>query len=298
LKLSRVSYRDPKLLLIAPTVLLLLVLTIFPLIFSLYLAFCKWELSGGKYAVTTPVFIGLENFLKLASDERFFDTLVNTVVFVGGSVTSELIIGLGLALLLSREIRGRKYLRVMFLLPMMMTPVAVGYTWRMLYHPTNGPLNYLLTLAGIMNYPVNWMGDTKIALFSMILIDVWEWTPFMFLVFLAGLQALPIDPYESARMDGASRWQIFRYITLSALSPIIAVAVLLRSVEAFKIFDIIYVTTAGGPGTATEPVTMYVQILALRELSLGYASAVAYALLAMVIFLAVLFIAKMRKERI
>jgi len=141
------------------------------------------------------------------------------------------------------------------------------------------------------------LDDPAISLFSIVLIDAWEWTPFMFLALLAGLQALPVDPYEAAIIDGASKTQVFRHVTLPLLSPVIVVACLIRSIDAFKIFDVIYVTTAGGPGTSSETVTMYAQTIGMRYLSLGYASTLAFTLLISVVVVALIFINKMRKQR-
>jgi len=290
----RLNEKNIKFVLVAPAIVILLAVAIYPTVFSLYLAFCSWELTGGPYAQIVPVFTGLKNFERLLQDHRFWRDVQTTVSFVVSSVGLEFLIGLGLALILNTEIRGRKYWRVIFLVPMMMTPVAVGYTWRMMYHMERGPLNYLLSFLFIPAQ--NWMGDRTIALFSCVLMDVWEWTPFMILVLLAGLQSIPVEPYEAAIVDGASKVQIFRYVTFPLLYPVIVVGVLLRALEAFKVFDIIYVTTAGGPALSTEAVTLYVQIIGLRELSLGYASAVAYVLLIMVIALTLIFISWMRRR--
>jgi multiple sugar transport system permease protein len=206
-----------------------------------------------------------------------------------------LILGFSLALILNRDMRGQRFFRVLFLLPMMSTPVAVGYMFRMILNSQWGPMNHFLSLLGIP--AVGWMDNPAISLFSVVLIDAWEWTPFMFLALLAGLQALPVEPYESAVTDGASKLQLFRYVTLPLLSPVIVAASLLRSIDAFKIFDIIYVTTGGGPGTTSETVTMYAQTIGMRYLSLGYASAIAFTLLMAVVLVATIFINRMRRQR-
>lgn len=281
-----------KFIFLVPCIVYLLALGIFPLIYNVYLSAHWIELTAGPEAVR---FAGFENYVKLSQDWRFWDTLRNTFLFVVSAVGLELLIGFGLALILNREMRGGKFFRVLFLMPMMSTPVAVGYMFRMILNPQWGAMNHFLSLAGIP--PVRWLDDPAISLFSIVLIDAWEWTPFMFLALLAGLQALPVDPYEAAIIDGASKTQVFRHVTLPLLSPVIVVACLIRSIDAFKIFDVIYVTTAGGPGTSSETVTMYAQTIGMRYLSLGYASTLAFTLLISVVVVALIFINKMRKQR-
>lgn len=280
-----------KFILLAPCLLYLLAMAIFPLVYDLFLSTQHIELTAGPQST----FIGLGNFINLSQDARFWDTLRNTVVFVVLAVGLELIVGFSLALILNRDMRGQRFFRVLFLLPMMSTPVAVGYMFRMILNSQWGPMNHFLSLVGIP--AVGWMDNPAISLFSVVLIDAWEWTPFMFLALLAGLQALPVEPYESAVTDGASKLQLFRYVTLPLLSPVIVAASLLRSIDAFKIFDIIYVTTGGGPGTTSETVTMYAQTIGMRYLSLGYASAIAFTLLMAVVLVATIFINRMRRQR-
>jgi multiple sugar transport system permease protein len=283
--------KNVKFILLAPCLLYLLSFAIFPLVYDAYLSTQDIELTAG----TGSTFIGLGNFIALSQDQRFWDTLRNTLVFVVCAVGLELIVGLGLALILNRDMRGQKSFRVLFLLPMMSTPVAVGYMFRMIFNEQWGPMLHFLRLFGLPM--VRWLDDPGITIFTMVLIDSWEWTPFMFLALLAGLQGLPMDPYESAWMDGASRWQVFRYVTLPMLSPIIVAASLIRSIDAFKVFDIIYVTTAGGPGTSSETVTMYAQTIGMRYLSIGYAAAISFVLLIAVVLVATIFIRWMRRER-
>lgn len=266
-------------------------LAIFPTIYSAYLTFCSWELSGAFQL--SPVFNYGQNWIRLVNDKRFWADLITTLVFAGGTVGIEFFVGLGMAVLLNREMVGRGLLRVMFLVPMMATPVVVGYTFRMLFNMENGPINYFLSLVGIPG--PNWLGDSAVALPALILADAWEWTPFMILVLLAGLQAIPTDPYEAAVVDGAGSWQIFRHITFPMLTPVMIVAVILRLVEALKLFDIAYVVTAGGPGLSTESLTLYVQTLGLRQLSFGYASTASYGLLVVVIIVATIFLNQMRR---
>ena len=274
-----------------PTVLLILVLSIFPLIFSLGLAFMSWDLSRLEGGVR---FIGLKNFATLISDTRFWSTARVTLFFVIGSVGLQYILGLGLAMLLNQEIYFRRFFRVAFLVPMMLTPAAVGYVGRMLFNESQGPINDIVQRLGGPLIP--WLSNPKMALPSLILLDTWEWVPFMTIVLLAGLQSLPPELFESARVDGASEWQIFRQIILPMMAPVSVTVILIRALEAFKLFDIVMVMTGGGPGTSTETVTMYAYIVGMKNGNLGYASAIAYSLLIMVIIFSTLFLNTLRRR--
>jgi len=267
------SDRYAKYYMVVPTLLYLLLIGIFPLIFSFGLSFLNWDVAAQR-----PMsFAGLANYAELLRDSRFLRTFLNTILFVIGAITFETIFGFGLALLLNRNIRGQGIFRVLLMLPMMATPVAVGYTWRMLYHVTNGPINHILR---VFHLPMGtWLSDGKTALPSIIITDVWQWTPFVFIILLAGLQSLPREPFEAAEVDGASRFQSFYYLTLPMIWPILVIVILLRMVEAIKIFDIIFVMTAGGPGISTETSTMYAKLVSLTQFRLGYGAAIAYVLL-------------------
>jgi multiple sugar transport system permease protein len=272
-----------------PTVILILVLSIFPLIFSLVLAFMSWDLSRLEGGVR---FIGLQNFKTLIYDSRYWSTARVTLFFVVGSVGLQYILGLGLALLLNQEIRFRRFFRVAFLVPMMLTPAAVGYVGRMLFNESMGPINDIIHHLGGPVIP--WLSNPRLALPSLILLDTWEWVPFMTIVLLAGLQSLPPEVFECARVDGAGDWKTFWHITLPMLAPVSITVVLIRALEAFKLFDIVMVMTGGGPGTATETVTMYAYIVGMKNGNLGYASAIAYSLLIMVILFSTIFINSLR----
>ena len=274
-----------------PTVILILLLSIFPLIFSLIVSFLSWDLSRLVGGIR---FAGLANFITLVKDERFWNTTRVTVFFVTGAVALEYVLGLGIALLLNQISRFRRTFTVIFLLPMMLTPAAVGYAGRMLFNETKGPVNDIIQhLGGPM---VPWVSEGSLALPSLILIDAWEWTPFMMIVLFAGLQSLPPEVFESARVDGAGSFQIFRYITFPMLAPVSLTVVLIRGLEAFKLFDIASVMTGGGPGTATETVTMYAYRVAMKNGNLGYASAIAYSLLIMIVIFSTIFLNSLRQR--
>lgn len=274
-----------------PTILLILALSIFPLIFSLVLAFTSWDLSRLEGGVR---FTGLQNFVTLFNDTRFWNTARVTVLFVLGSVGLQFFLGLGLAMLLNQEIRFRRFFRVAFLVPMMLTPAAVGYVGRMLFNEGQGPINDMIKHVGGPAIP--WLSNSALALPSLILLDTWEWVPFVTIVLLAGLQSLPLEVFESARVDGASEWSIFRHITFPMLAPVSITVILIRALEAFKLFDIVMVMTGGGPGTATETVTMYAYTVGMKNGNLGYASAIAYSLLVMVIIFSTFFLNTLRSR--
>ena len=281
--------RGPSYAFLMPTVLMILALSIFPLIFSLVLAFMSWDLSRLEGGVR---FIALQNFATLVSDSRFWNTARVTFFFVLGSVGLQYILGLGLALLLNQEIHFRRFFRVAFLIPMMLTPAAVGYVGRMLFNESMGPINDIIKHLGGPMIP--WLSNSTMALPSLILLDTWEWVPFMTIVLLAGLQSLPPEVFEGARVDGANDWQVFRHITFPMLAPVSITVILIRALEAFKLFDIVMVMTGGGPGTATETVTMYAYIVGMKNGNLGYASAIAYSLLIMVIIFSTIFLNSLR----
>jgi multiple sugar transport system permease protein len=274
-----------------PAVILILLFSTFPLFFSLALSFVSWDLSRLEGGVR---FVGLENFVTLASDSRFWNTARVTLFFVFGAVALEYVLGLGVALLLNQKIHFRRFFRVAFLMPMMLTPAAVGYVGRMLFNEGMGPVNDIIKHLGGPFIP--WLTNPTLALPSLIFVDTWEWTPFMMIVLLAGLQSLPPEVFEAARVDGASDWQAFWHITFPLLLPTSITVILIRALEAFKLFDIVVVMTGGGPGTATETVTRYAYLVAMKYGNLGYASAIAYSLLIMVIIFSMLFLNTVRQR--
>ncbi len=257
-----------------PSIIFLLTMAIYPLGFNIYISLHNWDLQSGEIH-----FVGSAQYAKLLSDARFLNALRNTLTFVIVAVTLELVIGLGYALVLNREIRGKRIFRTVFLLPMMLTPIVIGYIFMMLYHGDVGVINHMLNMIGLPK--VNWLGSTSMSLLSAILVDVWQYSSLMILILLAGLQTLPVDCFEAAEVDGASRWRSFRDLTLPLMKPIIAVAVLIRSVDAFKIFDIIYILTEGGPGTSSEPISMYAIWEGFRYFNIGYGAAIAMTLVLM-----------------
>jgi multiple sugar transport system permease protein len=228
-------------------------------------------------------FVFAENYIKALTDPIFQTSLKNTAILVCIAVPIEMLLGLGIALMLNQDIKGKRFFRSLFLLPLMTTPIVVGNIWRLMYNSEFGLINYILTSIGILSKPIPVLGQPETALFGIILIDIWEWTPFVMLIILSGLQALPTAPYEAALVDGASSLQIFRRITLPMLTPTLIVALLLRLMDAIKIFDVVYITTFGGPGLSTEIIGLTIYKEAFRKLNLGYASALTVIVLFVVI---------------
>lgn len=260
-------------LLIAPTVMVLLALSIYPLLYSIKVAF---QTGSGE-----TVRWSLANFTRLATDGFFLSALGHTVVYAVAALTFEFLLGLGLAVLLDRSVRGRSVFRAVLLIPMMIPPVVVGVVWRLMLNADFGAINGTLKSLGVNTEALTWTASPQLALASVIAVDIWQWTPFMFLVLLAGLQAIPQEPYEAAKIDGASKWQTFRHITFPLLKPAILVALLLRTMDLLRVFDQIFILTEGGPGFATETVSLYIYRAAFRFFDFGYAAAMSFVLLAL-----------------
>ena len=275
-----------KFLFIGPAVVWILAFTIFPLLYALYTSLYSFR-YGQRLGFT-----GLENFARLFTDSNLLSSLRITLTFVVGTVTVQMVLGVALALLLSREIRGSNVIRGVATLPLFATPVAVGYLGITLYYERNGPLNSLIRALGGENIP--WLSDPTWALVAVILVDIWQWTPFVFLITLAGLQSLPSELYDAARVDGASAAQNFRFLTLPLLAPLLWLILLLRMVEAFRVFDIPTSLTLGGPGRATEVYSLYTYRTALRFFDHGYAAAQGILLLVIVMFIVTLIFTRVR----
>lgn len=270
------------LVLLAPGVIVLVILSAFPLIYSLWLAFNKWNL-GDRTA--TWHFVGLANFAAIFTSDPFFWSAVQaTAVLVGSTVFIQMVLGLGIALLLNREFWGQGIVRTIVILPVMTTPVVIGLIWRFMYNPDRGIVNYLLSLANITG--LDWLGRLNTAMPAVVLVDVWQWTPFVVLVVLAALQALPKEPTEAALIDGANAWQRFRYVTFPLIQPAVLVALLIRLMDAFKTFDIIYVLTLGGPGVSTQVLSLYAYKQGFKFFNMGYAAALSYIMVVIMIILA------------
>ncbi len=256
---------------IMPAAFVLLLVTVYPLIYVFYLSLHKRLLI---FDVST--FVGLENYRFLLSDERFFTSLKNTVYFTVTSVTLELLLGMGVALVLSGAMKGRGVMRAVVLVPWVIPTVVTAKMWEWLYNADFGLLNYLL------GADINWLGSTMWAMNAAVFMDVWKTTPFVALLLTAGLQVIPRELYHAARVDGAGPLYIFRHVTLPLLMPIIIVVLLFRTIDAFRVFDAIYVLTGGGPANSTETLSIYAYKVLFQTLQFGYGSTIS-----MVVFLCV-----------
>ncbi len=251
---------------------------VFPWVFTLYMAMHDYKLGGGQE------WVGFANYRKLVSDERFLLSILRTLYFTALSVVIPMVLGLLAALAFARKFPLRGLARTIFILPMMATPVAVALVWTMMFHPQLGVLNWLLQQVGLP--PSMWVYAPDTVIPTLVMVEVWHWTPLVMLILLGGLASLPVDPYEAAKIDGANAWQAFRHITLPLLAPFIVVALIIRTIDALKAFDTIYVITQGGPGTASETINIFLYLQAFAYYNLGYASAVVVVFFAIIILLA------------
>ncbi|HEV8308371.1 MAG TPA: sugar ABC transporter permease [Methylomirabilota bacterium] len=276
-----------------PVFVVLLLLTAYPLVQLVGMSLSDYTFGGGSIVAH---YSGLRNLELMGEDTVFRAAVRNTLVFVVGVVLVEFVLGFVVALLASGLPRGGGLFKTVLVIPLLVPPIAIGTMWRLMYQSEFGVINALLRE---LRLPTpNWLGDPAIALGSVMIVDVWHWTAFMFLILLAGLESLPAEPFEAARVDGASAWQAFRALTLPLMRPIILVALMLRTVFAFKVFDEVFLLTTGGPGTSTEVVSMYIYKVIFRTMELGYGSflSVVAALLTSVFVLGYLW--TLRRERI
>lgn len=280
---SRIKY-----LFVLPGILWVLSFTIFPLLYSLRLSFMRARLGRPSK------FIGLQNYIDAFQDYRFWNALEVSLIFVIASTVFTVLVGLGLALLFNREMRGQRVFRALFTMPIFTSAIAVGYLGLTIFHEQVGAVNTVLIALG-MTDPPKWFSNVWLARMAVLLVDTWQWTPFCFLVILAGLQALPEEIYEASWLDTSSNWAIFRYITLPLIAPILLTVTMLRLVETFKMLDIPFSLTSGGPGSATQTYSFFVYLVGLRNFNQGYASALAYILLIIMMSITIVFFNRLRK---
>ena len=276
-------------LLFGPTVLYLLLMSIFPLIYSLFVSFYDYTLGGER------AFVGFGNYAALLTDRVFWRKTWVTLEITLLAVGLELALGLICALVLNRRLPGMGALRLIAYLPMMISPLVVGYFWRFMLDGSFGVVNYLLSLVGIGAQ--QWTIELRLAIASIVLVDVWQWTPFVILILLAGLQTVPPQLYEAATLDRASRWMQFTRITLPYLKTPILLALLFRSIDTFKIFDIVYIVTGGGPGDLTETLSVYAYYVGFKFSQLGDGAAISWLVVIVINVLATILIRTLTKQR-
>ena len=270
--------------LLAPAIVYMAVVGFYPLIYSAYVAFTNYNPVQGR----PGAWIGLENFVDAFSDGQFWHALLLTGIFTTLSVGLSLVLAILLALLFNKELPGFLLLRTIVLIPMLVTPIAVGIIWRTMMNPEQGLLNFLLGLLGLDPQP--WVGSSATAFASILLVDVWEWTPFIFIIILAGLRGLPASPFEAAAIDGAGAVRVFFSITLPMLRPVIVIATLLRMIDAVRTYDTVFLLTRGGPDFATDLASVYLQRVNFQFFNLGYGAALSWILLLFVILAVLAFV--------
>jgi multiple sugar transport system permease protein len=274
-------------LLVLPALLLILGLSILPLIQSLALSFQRWDLQSQEHP-----WVGFQNYRDALLDGRVWGALQNTGIIVVCAVALEFVLGLGLALLFAGDFKGKRFAMPLLMLPVMVVPIVVGLSWRMLWDNQYGAINAVLSWIAGHDVNILWLAHRDTALFAMIVTDVWQWTPFMFLVLLAGLASVNTELYEAAALDGAGWWQSLRDVSLPGIARVIAVAILFRALDAFKLFDLVYMYTQGGPGTSTESISWYIYQLGFKFFRLGYASAVSFLVVILLSILATLYVGR------
>jgi len=267
-----------KALFLAPGLLGLLAIILFPLLFTIRVSLSGWNaISPGLD------WQGVGNYTGVFVDARFWQAMGRLGFMAVGTVAVQYVVGFGLALLVWREIKFRRFFRVLFLVPMMTTPVIMSVIWRTIFHESLGPANDVLGLLGLGPFP--WLTSSGFAVASVMMVEIWQWTPFMFLLLLAGLLSLPREPFLAAAIDGAGPIRTFLNVTFPMMAPISIGALLIRLIEASKIMETVYVLTSGGPGTATETTGYYIYIRGLRDFEIGYAAALSITYLVLMTML-------------
>lgn len=285
IKLRRMVSSDHPLPWLSPLIAMLAVFTIYPLFYNIWLSFHEYAPFKRRL-----VYVGWENWSRLMADERFWDSLTVTFTYFFVVLAIELVLGMLLALLLDSDEPGFGLLRALLTLTLVIPPAITGMMFLLMEDPEFGVLSYALKFLGILDSTTPILSTPATALAGVMLADIWQWTPFMVLIFLAGLRSLPPEPYEAAMLDGASGVQIFRRITLPLMSKVIAVAVLIRGIDLFRVFDYVFVMTSGGPGTATYTVSLYAWQQTFSFIKWGYGATISLVTLLLILVIANLFI--------
>ncbi|MBE9879702.1 carbohydrate ABC transporter permease [Enterococcus casseliflavus] len=276
---------------IAPNFIGFFLFTLVPVVFSLILAFMEWD------SFSSPEFVGMKNFSKMLGDDTFWISLKNTFLYTIGVVPLTLVCSLGLAILLNKKVRGMKFFRTAFFFPYVTSLVAIAVVWNMLFHPTMGPINQFLKF--FIENPPGWTSSSDWALTAIIIVSVWRGMGYYMILYLAGLQSVPKELYEAASIDGANKWQQFRNVTLPSLRPTTFFVSIMLVINCFKIFDLVQVMTAGGPGRATNVLVYQIYNEAFVKFNFGYASAIAMVLFVIVLGITVIqFKWNQRQERV
>ncbi len=287
------STRRTYLLYLLPSAVASLILVVFPIAALLALSLMRWNPTERL----VPNFVGLGNYVRMIRDVAFLASFARTIGFVIESVIVQMTLGLGIALLLNHNWPGMGIIRTLFLTPMMIAPLFAGMIWRLIYSNDFGILRYLLGLVGLKSPPL-WLADPKWALHATVFVNTWQWTPFVVLFLIAGMQVIPEDVYEAASLDGASRWQTLRQITLPLLRRTFMAVVLFRTIDSFKVFDIIYAMTRGGPGSSTETLSYHLYQTAFNFYEIGYSSTLALGMFAVVMIMSWLLFRVLQRQSV
>lgn len=271
-----------------PAAIVVAAVIVFPWLFTLFMSVHDWKVTGD-----TP-FVGMANYAKMLTDERFQGAIWRTLYFTTASVVAPVLLGVWAAVCFASNFRLRGVARTIFVLPMMATPVAISLVWTMMFHPQLGVLNYLLSVMGLP--PSAWVYDSATVIPTLVMVETWQWTPLVMLIVLGGIASLPQDPYEAARLDGASAWQMFRHITLPLVWPFIVVASVIRVIDALKAFDTIYVITLGGPGTSSETLNILLYQTAFAYYDLGYGSAMVVIFFVLILLVTLVLLTVRQKQ--
>lgn len=279
---------------VIPALLVLGLVFIYPIVRAFWLSFFTENLG----TQLQPIFSALANYERMIGDGRFWQSMGNTAIFTGFSVVLELLLGMGIALVLNQSFRGRGIVRTIAIIPWALPTAIMGLAWAWFFNDRYGVVNDLLLRLGAIDREINWLGNPTLAMASLIIADVWKTTPFISIILLAGLQSIPADLYEAHAIDGAKPWQSFYQITLPLIMPQILIATLFRFAQAFGIFDLIQVMTGGGPGGATETVSIYIYATVMRYLDFGYGAALIVVTFLLLLIAVALTSFLLRKTRI
>ena len=299
LKLDPIRAREQRVawILMIPALIMLAFVFAYPILRAFWLSLFARNLATQLQSV----FVGLENFARMGSDGRFWSSFTTTIIFTTASVILELILGMAIALVLHQKFFGRSLVRTAAIIPWALPTALIGLAWAWIFNDQFGVVNDILLRLGLIDTGINWLGDPTLAMVSVIIADVWKTTPFISILLLAGLQSISPDLYEAHALDGATAWQSFWRITIPLLMPQILIAVLFRFAQAFGIFDLIQVMTGGGPGGATEVVSLYIYSTVMRYLDFGYGAAlvvVTFSLLVIAVVIASFLLSRTRRRTV
>lgn len=270
--------------LLSPALVLFSVFTFFPFLYGFFISFHQWD------GFNDLKFVGLSNYIGIFKDEQFYGALAHNALYAVGAVAGKVSIALVIALLLNRKFKGVTFYRGVFFTPVVMSFVAIGVLWQRMYDPILGLLDMFLMKTRLISQPIEWLGDPKLALWSLVMVDVWKWVGYHIVLFLAGLQTIPSDIYESSDIDGANSWQKFRYITFPQLAPITLLNITISLMGAFSVFDLVYIMTNGGPYNSTNVLLTYMYNITFggSDSNFGYGSSIAYILFAIILVITII----------